>query len=104
MDSVVIQGVELRLSPPDELDWEWVGRPELRRQLLAAWMVLDDHDHQKQYGGVPGGEAVLSWFELEPHEALVIEVTPPPCAARLLVCACRLVSTPTCEPRPRRWA
>ena len=33
MDSVVIQGIELRLTPPDELDWEWVGRPELRRQL-----------------------------------------------------------------------
>ena len=44
MDSVVIQGIELRLTPPDELDWEWVGRPELRRQLLAAWMILDEHD------------------------------------------------------------
>ena len=30
MDSVVIQGIELRLTPPDELDWEWVGRPELK--------------------------------------------------------------------------
>lgn len=44
MDSVVIQGVELRLTPPDVLDWEWVGRPELQRQLLACWMVLDDAD------------------------------------------------------------
>ena len=44
MDSVVIQGIELRLTPPDELDWEWVGRPELKRQLLAAWMILDERD------------------------------------------------------------
>ena len=44
MDSVVIQGVELRLTPPDALDWEWVGRPELKRQLLACWMLLDETD------------------------------------------------------------
>ena len=63
MDSVVIQGVELRLSPPDELDWEWVGRPELRRQLLAAWMVLDDHDHamSPRLVGKPGvGKTTLA--------------------------------------------
>ncbi|MCA9636894.1 MAG: AAA family ATPase, partial [Myxococcales bacterium] len=44
MESVVIQGVELHLSPADVLEWEWVGRPELLRQLLAAWMTLGEGD------------------------------------------------------------
>jgi MoxR-like ATPase len=63
MDAVVIQGVELRLTPPDELDWEWVGRPELKRQLLAAWMVLDEHDHamSPRLVGKPGvGKTTLA--------------------------------------------
>ncbi|HFE47070.1 MAG TPA: AAA family ATPase [Nannocystis exedens] len=45
MESVLIQGVELRLSPADVLACEWVGRPELLHQLLAAWMVLDPSDY-----------------------------------------------------------
>jgi len=57
----------------------WANESDTVRKR-ANTFYLDDHDHQKQYGGVPGGEAVLSWFELEPHQALVIEVTPPPCA------------------------
>jgi MoxR-like ATPase len=44
METVVIAGIELRLCPPDALDWTWVGRPELLRQLLAAWSVLDPAD------------------------------------------------------------
>jgi MoxR-like ATPase len=63
MDSVVIQGVELRLTPPDDLDWEWVGRPELKRQLLAAWMLIDEHDHalSPRLVGKPGvGKTTLA--------------------------------------------
>ena len=45
MESVLIQGVELRLSPADVLACEWVGRPELLHQLRAAWMVLDASDY-----------------------------------------------------------
>ena len=63
MESVVIQGVELRLTPPDELRWQWVGRPELKRQLLAAWSVLDDQDHalSPRLVGKPGvGKTTLA--------------------------------------------
>ena len=59
----MIQGVELRLSPADNLDCEWVGRPELLRQLLAAWMVLDDADYplSPRLVGKPGvGKTTLA--------------------------------------------
>lgn len=63
MESVVIQGVELRLTPPDDLRWQWVGRPELKRQLLAAWTVLDEQDHalSPRLVGKPGvGKTTLA--------------------------------------------
>ncbi|PCC74323.1 MoxR-like ATPase [Nannocystis exedens] len=63
MESVVIQGVELRLTPPDEMRWQWVGRQELKRQLLAAWAVLDEQDHalSPRLVGKPGvGKTTLA--------------------------------------------
>ena len=39
-----IEGVLLHLGHPDELTTRWVGQEELMRQLLAAWMVVDDAD------------------------------------------------------------
>ena len=39
-----IDGVTLQLSHPVELPIEWVGREELKLQLLAAWLVLADED------------------------------------------------------------
>jgi hypothetical protein len=56
----------------------WANEADTVRER-ANTFYLDAHEHQKQYGGVPGGEAVLSYFVLEPNEALVIEVTPPEC-------------------------
>jgi MoxR-like ATPase len=41
---VEIDGVTLHLAHPDELPVRWVGQEELMRQLLAAWMVVNDHD------------------------------------------------------------
>jgi MoxR-like ATPase len=41
---VEIEGVILHLGHPDELTTRWVGQEELMRQLLAAWMVVDDAD------------------------------------------------------------
>jgi MoxR-like ATPase len=41
---VVIDGVELHLAHPDELNVQWVGQTEAMRQLMAAWMVIDDLD------------------------------------------------------------
>ena len=41
---VVIDGVELHLAHPDELSVTWVGQEEAMRQLMAAWMVIEDRD------------------------------------------------------------
>ena len=42
--TVEIEGVTLHLAHPDELAVEWVGQDELMRQLLAAWMVVNEQD------------------------------------------------------------
>src|SRR5712692_6806686 len=42
--SVVIEDVLLHLAHPDEVPIRWVGQPEMMRQLLAAWMTVDERD------------------------------------------------------------
>src|SRR6266700_1438678 len=42
--TVDIEGVTLHLAHPDELAVQWVGQDELMRQLLAAWMVVNEQD------------------------------------------------------------
>src|SRR5579863_10040557 len=42
--TVDIEGVTLHLAHPDELPVRWVGQEELMRQLLAAWLVVNDQD------------------------------------------------------------
>ncbi|RJR44839.1 MAG: MoxR family ATPase [Desulfobacteraceae bacterium] len=44
MEKVVIEGVELNLTQPDDVPLTWVGQPELVTQVLAAWMVIGDED------------------------------------------------------------
>ena len=39
-----IDGVRLRLGRPDVVPLRWVGSDELLRQLLAAWLVIDERD------------------------------------------------------------
>ncbi len=41
---VTIEGIELNLAHPDELEITWVGQEEALRQLMAAWMVIDQRD------------------------------------------------------------
>ncbi len=41
---VSIEGIELHLAHPDELSVTWVGQEEAMRQLMAAWMIIDDRD------------------------------------------------------------
>src|ERR1700761_6962361 len=41
---VVLEGIELHLAHPDELSVTWVGEEEALRQLMAAWMVLNERD------------------------------------------------------------
>ena len=38
----VIEGTEVHLAHADQLDVRWVGQEEAMRQLMAAWMVIDD--------------------------------------------------------------
>ena len=42
--TVDIEDVPVHLAHPDELPVRWVGQEELMRQLLAAWMVVNDQD------------------------------------------------------------
>src|ERR1039457_5800097 len=42
--TVEIEGVTLHLAHPDELSIQWVGQDDLMRQLLAAWMVVNEQD------------------------------------------------------------
>ena len=42
--TVEIEGVTLHLAHPDEVAIQWVGQDELMRQLLAAWMVVNEQD------------------------------------------------------------
>ena len=44
MKTHVIEDVTLHLAHADQLDMEWVGRRDLMRQLLAAWLVVDPSD------------------------------------------------------------
>lgn len=41
---VEIEGVPLHLAHPDEIPVKWVGQEEVMRQLLAAWLVIDEND------------------------------------------------------------
>jgi MoxR-like ATPase len=41
---VEIEGVALHLAHPDEMPVRWVGQEEVMRQLLAAWLVVDEAD------------------------------------------------------------
>lgn len=41
---VDIEGVPLHLAHPDEISVTWVGQEESMRQLLAAWLVINEHD------------------------------------------------------------
>jgi MoxR-like ATPase len=44
MEKVVIDGVELFLTEPDDVPLSWVGQEELVTQVLAAWIVIGDED------------------------------------------------------------
>ncbi len=44
METVVIDGVKLRMAHPDALSITWVGQDEVMDQLLAAWLVIEERD------------------------------------------------------------
>jgi MoxR-like ATPase len=64
MEKVVIEGVELYVSEPDEVPLHWVGQEELVTQVLAAWLVLgkDDLPLSPRLLGKPGvGKTTLAY-------------------------------------------
>ena len=42
--TVSLEGIEIHLAHPDELNVTWVGQEEALRQLMAAWLVINDRD------------------------------------------------------------
>src|SRR5271157_5439166 len=44
MDTVTIDDVQLVLSHPEDTPVEWIGNDYLVKQLLAAWMMVDERD------------------------------------------------------------
>ncbi len=64
MRHITIDGVTLNLARPADLDLRWVGREDLVRQVLAAWMVLDEADRpmNPRLVGRPGvGKTTLAF-------------------------------------------
>ena len=68
--TVEIEGVTLHLAHPDELPVQWVGQEELMRQLLAAWMVVNEQDlpMNPRLLGKPGvGKTTLAYAGGQAH-------------------------------------
>jgi MoxR-like ATPase len=64
MNKVTLDGITLSLTGPVELNLKWVGQEELLRQLLAAWMVIDERDipFNPRLIGKPGvGKTTLAY-------------------------------------------
>jgi MoxR-like ATPase len=64
MQQITIDGINLTLANPVELRLKWVGQGELLKQLLAAWMVIDERDipFNPRLIGKPGvGKTTLAY-------------------------------------------
>lgn len=64
MEQTTIDGISLSLAGPVELTLRWVGQDELLKQLLAAWMVIDEKDipFNPRLIGKPGvGKTTLAY-------------------------------------------
>jgi len=62
-NSVQLDGVTLHLSPPDPSEGQWIGQPELIKQVLACWITVDDRDFPltPRLVGTPGiGKTTLA--------------------------------------------
>jgi len=64
LEKIIIDGVELHLSEPDEVPMRWVGRQDLITQVLAAWLVIGKEDFalNPRLVGKPGvGKTTLAY-------------------------------------------
>jgi len=62
--TITLDGVELQLAHPDEFVSHWVGQDELVKQLLAAWVVVDETDrplHPRLVGKPGVGKTSLAY-------------------------------------------
>ena len=78
--TVAIEGVTLHLAHPDELPVRWVGQEEVMRQLLAAWLVIDEDDlpMNPRLLGKPGvGKTTLAYAAAKrlQREAYILQST-----------------------------
>ena len=63
LDSVEIQGVQLKLAAPMDNRSQWIGQKEVLKQLLACWLVVDRQDLPltPRLVGIPGiGKTALA--------------------------------------------
>lgn len=44
VEKVVIDGVEISLRDPEKTNYNWVGREELMRLVIASWLQMDEDD------------------------------------------------------------
>jgi MoxR-like ATPase len=77
---VPIDGVPVHLAHPDELSINWVGQEEVLRQLLAAWLVIDETDlpMNPRLIGKPGvGKTTLAYAAAErlEREVYIMQAT-----------------------------
>ena len=42
--TIEIQGVNLKLSPPQTSEATWIGQAEVLQQVLACWLIVDEKD------------------------------------------------------------
>jgi MoxR-like ATPase len=64
MERTTLEGIDLSLAGPVELPLRWIGQEELLKQLLAAWMVIDERDipFNPRLIGKPGvGKTTLAY-------------------------------------------
>ena len=64
MEKITLDGIALTLANPVDLPLKWVGQGELLQQLLAAWLVIDEHDlpFSPRLVGKPGvGKTTLAY-------------------------------------------
>src|SRR5713101_7442936 len=78
--TVDIEDVPVHLAHPDELPGRWVGQEELMRQLLAAWMVVNDQDlpmHPRLLGTPGVGKTTLAYAAAERmgREVYILQAT-----------------------------
>ena len=78
--TVTIEGTTLHLAHPDQLSVRWVGQDEALRQLMAAWLVIDETDlpMNPRLIGKPGvGKTTLAYAAAErlEREVYIMQAT-----------------------------